>query len=451
MQTLLALDQTLFLFLNHLPHDEFLNTLALVLSGVGTAGLVWFVIGAWLFLREEKKDRWFFAPLLSAGTASWLLVEKVLKPWIARSRPGLEAGAIVLGDGGNGYSFPSGHATIAWAMAVVLSRKEPKWRWIFYLLAILISFSRIYIGKHFPLDVVAGGLLGWGIGKALTISSLSAYANTIMKRIIPLLIIFLLASSIALVAPVVRAQTLLFDEDGILYIEDGEVLGEKTEEPERKENKLPETSTRENKEAGETARVKQRLAGPSGVRSIEVKDGKLEVEFERKERKELKEGDKIQEEKTAVTSIRVRERSDAHEVEIKAGKDGMELEQRSVRAKTTVPISIGEHNELMVKTQAGEKEVGVLPDAAVQKLLEQGIFSKTQTAVGTGETQTKQEVTLTEKNGMVEYTVKGQKEEKFLGLFPVTAQVEARISAETGAVTSVSRPWYQSAFGFLFR
>ncbi|MBI5619978.1 phosphatase PAP2 family protein [Candidatus Gottesmanbacteria bacterium] len=167
MQTLLALDQSLFLFLNHLPHPAWADSLAIALSGVGTAGLVWFVIGVWLFLREEKKDRWFFAPLVLAGAASWLLVEQILKPWAARSRPALEAGAVIVGDGRTDFSFPSGHATIAWAMAVVLSNKEPKWRWIFYLLAILISFSRIYIGKHFPLDVVAGGLLGWGIGRLM--------------------------------------------------------------------------------------------------------------------------------------------------------------------------------------------------------------------------------------------------------------------------------------------
>jgi len=50
-------------------------------------------------------------------------------------------------------------------MAVVLSHKEPKWKWVFFALAILISFSRIYLGKHYPLDVIAGGVLGWIIGK----------------------------------------------------------------------------------------------------------------------------------------------------------------------------------------------------------------------------------------------------------------------------------------------
>ena len=136
----------------------------LLFSGVGTAGIIWFLLGVWLFFKEETKDKWFFAPLIGAGAVSWFLVEMILKPLVARSRPGLELGAIIVGGQSDTFSFPSGHATIAFAMAVVLANKEPKWKWIFYLLAVVISLSRIYLGKHYPLDVLAGVLLGWGIG-----------------------------------------------------------------------------------------------------------------------------------------------------------------------------------------------------------------------------------------------------------------------------------------------
>ncbi len=164
--SLLSFDQSVFLFINHLPHTQLTNVLGLLLSGVGTAGIIWFLLGLILFFREEKKDHWFFAPLFLAGGLSWLIVEVILKPLAARSRPGLELGAIIVGSSlKDSYSFPSGHATVAFAMAVVLSRKEPKWRWIFYMLAVFISLSRIFLGKHFPLDVFVGGLLGWSIGK----------------------------------------------------------------------------------------------------------------------------------------------------------------------------------------------------------------------------------------------------------------------------------------------
>lgn len=164
MDAILRFDSTLFLFLNHLPHNALFNTFGIGLSAIGTAGIVWLALGVILFLREEKKDHLFFAPILLSAVTSWLLVEKIIKPLVARPRPTLEMGAIILGLDLADYSFPSGHATIAWALAVVLSRKEPKWRWLFYTLALLTSFSRIYLGKHFPSDAIVGALLGTAIG-----------------------------------------------------------------------------------------------------------------------------------------------------------------------------------------------------------------------------------------------------------------------------------------------
>lgn len=172
----LTFDDQLFFLINHLPHNAVLDALFLTLSGVGTAGIIWFLLAVWLFVREEKKDHWFFAPLLSAGAVSWLFVEQILKPLIARPRPAEYVGAIILEAASNGsFSFPSGHATIAWALAPILAEKEPRWRWGLYALAFLISFSRIYIGKHFPLDVAVGGLLGWIIGKG------ALHITTILK------------------------------------------------------------------------------------------------------------------------------------------------------------------------------------------------------------------------------------------------------------------------------
>ena len=154
----------MFLFVNNLPHVALSDQTAKFLSGVGTAGIIWFVFGVVLFLLEEKKDHWFVLQLfVSAGAAG--LVTSVLKHVVARYRPSPEMGAIIVSAARDLYSFPSGHATLAFAGAVVLSAKEPRFQWFFYTLAFLIAFSRIYLGVHYPLDVVAGGILGFGIGR----------------------------------------------------------------------------------------------------------------------------------------------------------------------------------------------------------------------------------------------------------------------------------------------
>ena len=121
------------------------------------------MIAILLFIREEEHDHWFFLPFILGTGISIILSEYFIKFLVARPRPGELIGAIILATPGN-YSFPSTHAMIAWAMAYLLSREEPRLKFWFYLLAVLISLSRIYLGVHYPLDVVGGALLGWAAG-----------------------------------------------------------------------------------------------------------------------------------------------------------------------------------------------------------------------------------------------------------------------------------------------
>ncbi len=168
MERLLLFDQQLFLFINNLSHTPISDVLALTVSGIGKGGLLFLLLGLLLFVREERKDHSFIFSIAGALMTSWLLVEVLLKPFIAKSRPfliGNGESAIVVDTITTGFSFPSSHAAFAWALAVVLARKEPRWRWGLYIFASLISFSRIYLGVHFPIDVVAGAFIGWGIGR----------------------------------------------------------------------------------------------------------------------------------------------------------------------------------------------------------------------------------------------------------------------------------------------
>jgi undecaprenyl-diphosphatase len=68
----------------------------------------------------------------------------------------------------HGSSFPSGHTATSFACATVLSYFVPRAAPAFYLLALGIGFSRIYVGVHWPLDVQGGSVIGLAIGLAVT-------------------------------------------------------------------------------------------------------------------------------------------------------------------------------------------------------------------------------------------------------------------------------------------
>lgn len=154
MELLLRFDTYLFSLINHFPHSEFLDSIAQILSGIGNWGVIWVFLGIFLFFREERKDHRFILQLIFVVILSFIASELVLKPLVGRLRPT-----------GDFFSFPSGHATMAFAAATLLVAKEPAWPTFLYMLASLVALSRVYLGVHYPLDVIAGSMLGFIIGR----------------------------------------------------------------------------------------------------------------------------------------------------------------------------------------------------------------------------------------------------------------------------------------------
>ena len=123
--------------------------------GVAPVGL-----GVWLYKGRKNALRVLVVAALAMGVCD-LLAYRVIKPWAARPRPEYAGiGAIVRSSGGGRMGFPSNHATNAGAAAGVLSVAYPAAGFVFWSLAALVGYSRVYCGQHYPFDVLAGLILG---------------------------------------------------------------------------------------------------------------------------------------------------------------------------------------------------------------------------------------------------------------------------------------------------
>lgn len=143
-----------------------LDPLFEALTYAGSFGIAWLVlalvISGFSWRRPWLPARVGATVLLAEG------VQSALKVWVERDRPPVgnpEPAPLV--ELPETYSFPSGHAVVAFACATVISFAVPRFRWPLYALAALIAFSRVYVGVHFPGDVAAGAVIGVAVGLLL--------------------------------------------------------------------------------------------------------------------------------------------------------------------------------------------------------------------------------------------------------------------------------------------
>lgn len=104
---------------------------------------------------------------LIAGFVTSGIAVQIIKHLLGRARPRITYDILFAGPSiRGGYdSFPSGHTTAAFCCAFIISLYFPKYRAVFYLLAVLIALSRVIGLSHFPSDILAGAVLGLAVGK----------------------------------------------------------------------------------------------------------------------------------------------------------------------------------------------------------------------------------------------------------------------------------------------
>lgn len=169
---MVELDRTIFLFLNSL-HTPFLDRVMLVVS-MRTVWIPFYILIAWLLILKYGKRVWIPLALVPVLVLLTDQGSNLLKNLVERPRPCHEPlleGLVhtVNGRCGGMYGFVSAHAANTFGIAaftIPLLRRN-WYTWTVIIWAVIVSYSRIYLGVHYPGDVLGGALLGLATGAAL--------------------------------------------------------------------------------------------------------------------------------------------------------------------------------------------------------------------------------------------------------------------------------------------
>ncbi len=141
-----------------------------------TNQLTWIPLFLFIIYKLIKNFRWETLWILLGAAIVIILSDQLvsgfMKPFFERLRPShahdLQALVhTVNGYQGGLYGFASSHAANSFGIAVFLwqvTRDKIHWIWVMFVWAILFSYTRIYLGVHYPGDIITGGLLGAGFG-----------------------------------------------------------------------------------------------------------------------------------------------------------------------------------------------------------------------------------------------------------------------------------------------
>ena len=164
LHTLSQLDgQTLLFIQDHLRFEE-LNPFMIRFTNLGEFGLIWIIITVLLLIPKKSRRAGICSAL--ARVASLCVTNFFLKNYVARVRPYevVEGLTSLLGPVGE-WSFPSGHASSGFAAAAAIYKSRPKRVGVpCIILAALLAWSRLYVGVHYPSDVIGGAIIGALLG-----------------------------------------------------------------------------------------------------------------------------------------------------------------------------------------------------------------------------------------------------------------------------------------------
>ncbi len=165
IEWLSEIDKALFLFFNGTLANPVFDFAMPLLTDGDNLRVLYGLAMVVLLIKGNARLRWLVLVSALVLTATDQISASVIKPMVDRLRPchALENVHLLVGCGG-GKAMPSAHAANAFGQAALFSLATPRVRWYLWAFAGCIAFSRVFVGVHYPGDIIVGALLGTIIG-----------------------------------------------------------------------------------------------------------------------------------------------------------------------------------------------------------------------------------------------------------------------------------------------
>ncbi len=170
---LYSVDLSIFYFINHTISNPIFDKFFVFITSVKNWYISYIILWGILFFKGGRIGKIASFGVILLITASDQFNSTFLKDLFERIRPCNALDDVnLLVRCSKSFSFPSSHAVNNFAVAVYFYKLFPKLKWILFILAFLIAFSRPYVGVHYPSDIIAGAIIGSAIGYIFSILTL---------------------------------------------------------------------------------------------------------------------------------------------------------------------------------------------------------------------------------------------------------------------------------------